>query len=155
MSEKKDPSKSPRETNGPVVKTGPTAGQNRSRNDDGAWRKKRDDAGKPPEKRGCFITTAVCGYKGLSDDCHELRVLRAFRDCYLNRTPRGREMVHAYYAVAPGIVGQLQDASEFERIWHTVRRCVEAIEIGEFKQATALYLAMVLSLSTAASGQLG
>lgn len=40
-------SKSPRETGGPVVKTGPTAGQNRSRNKDGEWRRKRSDAGKP------------------------------------------------------------------------------------------------------------
>ena len=38
-------SKSPRETHGPVVKTGPTSGQNRSRRSDGAWRKKRSDAG--------------------------------------------------------------------------------------------------------------
>ena len=45
MSGKKDSSKSPRDTNGPVVKTGPTAGENRSRNNDGAWRKKRSDAG--------------------------------------------------------------------------------------------------------------
>lgn len=37
---------SPRETGGPVVKTGPTAGQNRSRNKNGHWRKKRSDAGK-------------------------------------------------------------------------------------------------------------
>ena len=36
---------SPRETGGPVVKTGPTAGQNRSRNKNGRWRKKRSDAG--------------------------------------------------------------------------------------------------------------
>lgn len=38
---------SPRETGGPVVKTGPTAGQNRSRNKNGQWRRKRSDAGKP------------------------------------------------------------------------------------------------------------
>ena len=38
---------SPRDTGGPVVKTGPTAGQNRSRNQDGQWRRKRSDAGKP------------------------------------------------------------------------------------------------------------
>ena len=49
-SEKKDPNKSPRETGGPVVKTGPTAGQNRTRNDNGEWRKKRSDAGKPRSK---------------------------------------------------------------------------------------------------------
>lgn len=39
-------SRSPRENHGPLVKTGPTAGQNRSRNNDGTWRKKRSDAGK-------------------------------------------------------------------------------------------------------------
>lgn len=37
---------SPRNTHGPIVKSGPTAGQNRSRNNDGSWRKKRSDAGK-------------------------------------------------------------------------------------------------------------
>ena len=37
---------SPRDTHGPVVTTGPTAGQNRSRNKNGRWRKKRSDAGK-------------------------------------------------------------------------------------------------------------
>ena len=36
---------SPKDTGGPVVKTGPTAGQNRSKNKDGRWRKKRSDAG--------------------------------------------------------------------------------------------------------------
>lgn len=37
---------SPKDTHGPVVKTGPTAGQNRSRTKGGQWRKKRGDAGK-------------------------------------------------------------------------------------------------------------
>ena len=36
---------SPSKTGGPVVKSGPTYGQNRSRNSDGTWRKKRSDAG--------------------------------------------------------------------------------------------------------------
>ena len=31
---------------GPTVKTGPTAGNTRSRNQDGTWRKKRSDTGK-------------------------------------------------------------------------------------------------------------
>lgn len=47
MVDKKDSKKSPRETGGPVVGTGPTAGKNRSRNADGTWRKKRSDSGKP------------------------------------------------------------------------------------------------------------
>ncbi len=37
----------PSKTGGPVVKTGPTAGQVRSRNQDGTWRAKRSDAGTP------------------------------------------------------------------------------------------------------------
>lgn len=37
---------SPKDTHGPIVKTGPTAGQNRSRNKNGQWRKKRSDTGK-------------------------------------------------------------------------------------------------------------
>jgi hypothetical protein len=38
---------SPKDTHGPIVKTGPTAGNTRSRNADGTWRKKRSDAGQP------------------------------------------------------------------------------------------------------------
>ena len=41
---------SPSKTGGPVVKTGPTAGQNRSRNKNGRWRAKRSDAGMPRSK---------------------------------------------------------------------------------------------------------
>lgn len=37
---------SPKDTKGPIVKIGPTAGQNRTRNKDGSWRAKRSDAGK-------------------------------------------------------------------------------------------------------------
>jgi hypothetical protein len=33
-----------REAGGPIVKTGPTACQGRSKNADGQWRKKRSDA---------------------------------------------------------------------------------------------------------------
>lgn len=40
----KSAKKPPSETGGPVVKTGPTRGENRSRNQDGTWRKKRSDA---------------------------------------------------------------------------------------------------------------
>ena len=37
---------SPRDTHGPLVKTGPTARKVRSKNQDGQWRAKRSDAGK-------------------------------------------------------------------------------------------------------------
>lgn len=37
----------PRETGGPTIQTGPRAGKNRARRVDGAWRRKRSDAGVP------------------------------------------------------------------------------------------------------------
>lgn len=46
MSERKNSNKSPKDTKGPIVKTGPTTGENRSRNKDGRWHAKRSDAGK-------------------------------------------------------------------------------------------------------------
>lgn len=36
---------SPRETGGPIVKTGPTMNNVRTRNKNGQWRRKRSDAG--------------------------------------------------------------------------------------------------------------
>lgn len=50
MSKKKDHRKPPSETGGPVVDTGPTTGENRSRNKDGRWRKKRSDSGESRNK---------------------------------------------------------------------------------------------------------
>lgn len=46
MTNKKNTNRSPQEAGGPVVKTGPTAGDVRSRNKDGRWRKKRSDSGR-------------------------------------------------------------------------------------------------------------
>ena len=43
--------KPPKDTQGPIVVTGPTKGQNRSRNKDGRWRAKRSDAGTAREGR--------------------------------------------------------------------------------------------------------
>ena len=37
---------SPKDTKGPIVKTGPTQGSNRTRRSSGEWRKKRNDSGK-------------------------------------------------------------------------------------------------------------
>ncbi len=51
---------SPNQTHGPVVKTGPTSGQNRSRNKDGRWRAKRSDSGRP--RKGNMSTYNEGGY---------------------------------------------------------------------------------------------
>lgn len=152
MADKKDPSQSPRYTNGPVVKTGPTAGQNRSRNDDGAWHRKRSDTGTTREKKekksGCFISTAACVLKGLPDDCYELTTLRLFRDEHLLRTPTGRAVVEHYYAIAPGIADKLSASLELERVWTAIEFVVSAIEAKNFELAQELYQEMVNRLQS-------
>lgn len=46
---------SPKDTGGPIVKTGPTAGKVRSRNKNGQYRRKRSDAGVPRGSRNTDI----------------------------------------------------------------------------------------------------
>ncbi len=136
--------KSPKDTGGPVVKTGPTAGENRSRNKDGEWRKKRSDSGKSKKSGGlCFLTTAACQFKGLPDNCHELEVLREFRDNYLLTTDDGRNMVEEYYSIAPDISRKLNSKSDLEEVWLVVRKCVRSIETQQYQQAICTYKSMV------------
>lgn len=141
---KKDWTQSPRNTNGPVVRTGPTSGQNRSRKNNGAWRRKRNDTGK--SRGGCFITTAACQHKGLADDCHELQVLRMFRDQHLLATLEGSALVERYYEIAPAIAARLTDPEELEAVWQEICACVSEIESGHFSEAITRYAKMVESL---------
>lgn len=142
---KKDPSKSPRETNGPVVKTGPTKGENRSRNKDGRWSAKRSDSGKKRDS-SCFLTTAACSYKGLPDDCFELEVLRNFRDEVLLSTEEGRLMMEQYYAIAPKLCARLVLQTDFDYVWKSVRASVFAIQSKKHEEALLIYKEMVSSL---------
>lgn len=140
--------KSPKDTKGPIVKTGPTKGQNRSRNNDGTWRAKRSDAGKSrpakdsgSEKKGCFLTTAACGLRGLPEDCHELRVLRRFRDDVLVMSCEGRALVEEYYREAPRLVPLVEVKGE-QDIWREIQSTVDYIEEGNHPAAIAAYRVM-------------
>ena len=146
MSDKKDSSKSPKDTGGPVVKTGPTRGENRSRNDDGQWRKKRSDSGIEKKKSRCYLTSAACAHMGLPDDCAELQTLRAFRDEVLMATDHGQRLVHRYYEIAPAIAVQLNDSAELDQIWATIQQCTSAISRQNHEEAVCLYSAMTNDL---------
>ena len=146
MADKKNSSLPPSKTGGPVVKTGPTSGQNRSRNDDGRWRAKRSDTGNSRNKKsGCFLTTAACEHKGHPDDCRELQILRAFRDSHLMASIEGRGLVQRYYFIAPDIADRLT-CEQSEKVWRVVQACVNLIDSGDPDEAVLLYEAMVLDL---------
>lgn len=137
--------KSPKDTKGPIVKTGPTKGENRSRNEDGRWRAKRSDAGKQrptkdnsgSEKKGCSLTTAACEMRGLPDDCHELRVLRRFRADVLVRSGEGRALVKEYYREAPRLVPLIKLNGEQDDVWCEIQSAIDHIEEGNHLAAIA------------------
>lgn len=65
----------------------------------------------------CFFTTATVGTLGLSDDCWELRSLRAFRDGPLAKTAGGRALAARYYAEAPRLVAGVNRRSDAAQVW--------------------------------------
>jgi len=97
---------------------------------------------------GCFLTTAVCGCIGLSDDCWELITLRKFRDNYLMKTQAGRRQVEEYYAIAPIIVNRInaKNNSKFLYLlmyWRYVLPSAILVKIGCRKQAHSIYYSLV------------
>jgi len=141
---------SPKDTKGPIVKSGPTKGEIRSKNNDGRWRKKREDAGKSKNKKkesGCFITTAACHFRGLPDDCHELEQLRLFRDNHLMKTPEGKALVDRYYLEAPEIAACLVRPEDMSYAWSYITRCVRLIEERRYEMAVEQYREMFQNLS--------
>lgn len=62
---------------------------------------------------GCFITTAVCEFMGMADDCAMLQTFRRFRDEYM--LPNFPQDVREYYRIAPSIVDALENSPRFEK----------------------------------------
>ena len=93
---------------------------------------------------GCFLTSACVEAKGLPDDCHELTVLRRFREEYLRPLPEGETEIAEYYDIAPQIVSTIRlredSLSIFSDIYDSlVKPCVDLIEKGENEVAHTIY----------------
>ena len=93
---------------------------------------------------GCFLTSACTAARGLPDDCHELTVLRSFRDNWLKQQPDGVMLIAHYYEVAPKIVEAIDNLEDRLEIWDGVYRelvvpCVEMIEQERYPEALELY----------------
>ena len=105
----------------------------------------------------CFITTATCKSRNLPDDCHELTVLRKFRDTYMSSNDEMRKEVKEYYLKAPVIchkIDELENSSElYEEIYQKyIKPAVEAVEAGENDKAHEIYSTMFLSLNEKYNG---
>lgn len=94
----------------------------------------------------CWITQAVCYYKGLSDRCGLMMSIRNFRDGVLNTTKRGKLLIIQYYNTAPVIIAAIKELPEKEqkRIYSKIfdrfiAPCMEAINSGREDEAVSLF----------------
>lgn len=92
---------------------------------------------------GCFLTTACIESAGLPDNCHELTVLRQFRDTMLNQNEKGRNLIKQYYNEAPRLVIEIKNSPNKDTILNSilrdVRQTVFFIETCDHKLAIVTY----------------
>ncbi len=99
----------------------------------------------------CYITTAVCENLGKGMDCYELKLLKEYRDQYLERTEEGHALVEEYYNIAPTIVKRMERAADREEIYRELyeiylKPCIEDIEAGDYTRCGVRYEKMVVTL---------
>lgn len=92
----------------------------------------------------CFLTSACVEAKGLPDDCHELTVLRAFRDGYMRSLPEGQVDICEYYHTAPVIVERIKALPNAREIFDSIYSelvlpCVKLIENDQKHEAYIKY----------------
>jgi hypothetical protein len=104
----------------------------------------------PPGGGWCYITTACAQHQGLDDNCEELTVLRDFRDNYLMKKKKGKELIKLYYDYAPLILENIKKSSEEEeilaRLYRMIKICVDSIKRGDNEFAYTTYCKMVVEL---------
>ena len=104
----------------------------------------------------CFFTTAASLTLGLSDDCWELRTLRAFRDGPLATTAEGRALTARYYAEAPRLVDGVNRRRDADRVWLAaywthILPCALMARLGLHKAAIAHYTRLFARLEKLAA----
>ena len=95
-----------------------------------------------PRNSDCFITTVVCTRLGLDDDCHELQVLRDFRNRVLQRDEKYKGLLFEYDTIGPKIAAQLvpEDEEVIQKIQKSyLLPIVGMIEAGKNDEAIQKY----------------
>lgn len=98
---------------------------------------------------GCYITTAICEASGKADDCHELTMMRKFRDEWLAKQPDGMYIINDYYETAPKIVTKINSLKNKERIYdflgkNFLSKCIRYVEDNQMNDCKKCYMDMVL-----------
>lgn len=95
----------------------------------------------------CFITTAVCQYFQLADDCEELQTLRRFRDEYMLPNPDLAPFVAEYYSLAPTVDTALANHPDkdaiYANIFYMIKAAVLAAKNSDNELCVSLYCAVI------------
>ncbi|WP_409969083.1 hypothetical protein RFF05_03780 [Bengtsoniella intestinalis] len=105
-------------------------------------REKRED--KKRNKRRCYLTTACMKHQAgtFDDNCHELTILRGFRDTYLKANYP--DDIETYYEIAPAIVDAINKLPNTRSKWADIYQelvvpSVDYIEKDKLEEAYHLY----------------
>lgn len=103
------------------------------------------------KKKGCFITTAVCGSLGKPDDCDELMTMRRYRDELKAEDKDMALLIDEYYRVAPLLVEKIDKSKESKRIYtelwkSSISMIYENIKQGDTRKAKLQYIDMLEKL---------
>lgn len=118
-------------------------------NDDGTFTVIEKSNGEKTQS-SCYLTTACLKHheEYFDDNCHELTVLRWFRDKFVKTSD-----ISMYYKIAPLIVSEIdtlsieqQDTVYNEIYNNVVVACVQFIEKGEYDLAYERYKNSILAL---------
>lgn len=102
------------------------------------------------EDKSCYLTTACLKHfsEHFDDNCHELTVLRWFRDRFVKP-----EDINLYYQMAPLIIEQIdslppqQQDDIYAYIYkNVVEACVSFIQNGQYDSAYERYMSSTLNL---------
>ena len=103
----------------------------------------------------CFLTTACVAYRGLADNCLELKAMRNLRDAYILRhIPQGRIVVDDYYRTAPIILEQVfnqhRPDADMKTLWRDlIKPCTwDLQQKGHYAAAYNRYSSVVSDLSS-------
>lgn len=112
---------------------------------------------KAANRRGCFITTAVCENEGKADDCAELTKLRNFRDTFMLSDSKRREDVAEYYEKAPAIVSAISRRADSAQCFamlneYFIQPAIVAIDAGDYELAYSRYVSLFVVAKTMAQG---
>lgn len=102
---------------------------------------------KSQKSSGCFISTVVYETIKDQDDCHELILLRKFRDEVMLRDDSYSRLVDEYYAISPSIAEKLSQVNDKKLCEYLsdnfIKQSIELISKGENVKAIEVYMDMV------------